>query len=122
MTGEPIGLRRGQLHWAYLDPVIGSEQAGRRPVVIVSIDELLLGPTLVVVPLTSRVPVHMPPQYVLLPRSRTGLAQDSVALCHQVRAISTRRLVGRAGNDLNEADMAAIGYALRYVLDVEQVA
>lgn len=111
--------RRGEIHWAYLDPVLGSEQAGRRPAVIVSADELLVGPTAVVVPLSSRVPERVPAFQVLLPRARTGLSRDSVALCHQIRAVSTRRLVGRIGRDLGDDDLLAIGDALRYVLGLE---
>ena len=45
MGGVGDDLRRGQLHWAFLDPVVGSEQAGRRPVIIVSGPDLLVGST-----------------------------------------------------------------------------
>jgi mRNA interferase MazF len=121
VTERPQDLRRGQLYWAWLDPAVGSEQAGRRPVVIVSTDDLLVGPTAIVVPLSSRIPDRMPAFLVPLPRAQTGLARDSVALCHQVRALSVRRLVQPAGPDLGETDMRAIAGALRYALGLEDV-
>lgn len=114
-------LQRGQLHWAWLDPVVGSEQAGRRPVVIVSAPDLLVGPTVVCVPLTSSVPDFLPAFEVLLPAARTGLARDSVALCHQIRVLSLRRLrrqIGQLGAD----DMRAIDAALLYALGLEDAA
>ena len=117
---DPADLRRGQIHWAYLDPIVGSEQAGRRPVVIVSSSDLLGGPTAIVVPISSRIPERTPAFLVPLARERTGLARDSVACCHQVRALSVRRLVQRAGPDLSQEDMWAITAALRYALGLEE--
>jgi mRNA interferase MazF len=117
IVAEP--LRRGQLHWVWLGPVVGSEQAGRRPAVIVSSDELLVGSTAIVVPLSSHVRRPVPAYQVLLPKARTGLPRDSVALCHQVRTVSISRFVKRVGRDLGPRDLASIDDALRYVMDLE---
>ena len=114
-------LRRGQLWWAWLDPAVGSEQAGRRPVVIVSGADLLVGPTVMVVPLTSSFPERLPAIYVRMGHADAQLSRESVALCHQVRAISTRRLVRRIGN-VPETEMRAIDRALLYALGLEDAA
>lgn len=122
MTDERGGLLRGQVHWTWLDPVVGSEQAGRRPSVIVSTNDLATGPTVVVVPLTSTMPAVMGAYMALLPRQRTGLPRDSVALCHHVRSVSVRRLGRFTGVTLGPADMAAVDAALRYTLGLEDAA
>lgn len=114
-------LRRGQLHWAWLDPVVGSEQAGRRPVIIVSGPDLLVGPTVVCVPVTSSIPDTLPAFEVLLPASRSGLTRDSVAMCHQIRVLSLKRLRRMIG-DLGADDMRAIDAALLYALGLEDAA
>lgn len=114
-------LRRGQIHWAWLDPAVGSEQGGRRPVVIVACNDILVGPTAICVPLTGRIPERVPTFGVLLPAARTGLARDSIALCHQVRALSIARLVRIVG-DVVPDDMRAIDATLLYVLGLEDAA
>lgn len=116
-----VDLLRGQIHWAWLDPVVGSEQAGRRPVVIVACNDLLVGPTALCVPVTSRIPERVPTYAVLLPAERTGLPRDGIALCHQVRALSVARLVRRAG-DVSPQDMRSIDATLLYVLGLEDAA
>ena len=91
-------MKRGELYFADLDPVIGSEQGGVRPVLIVQND---LGnrfsPTVIVLPLTSRqgkVPfrTHVP----LLP-PMGGVSRPSVILCEQVRTLEKSRLRQRMG-------------------------
>ncbi len=113
------GLTRGQVRWLWLDPIVGSEQAGRRPAVIVSTSDMATGPTVIVVPLTSSMPSAMGPYMAFLPRQRTGLPRDSVALCHHVRSVSVRRLGRPTGVTLGPDDMAAVDAALRYTLGLE---
>ncbi|MGH2551025.1 MAG: type II toxin-antitoxin system PemK/MazF family toxin [Thermomicrobiales bacterium] len=83
---------RGDVWDAYLDPVVGREQGGRRPVVIVSNDNLNTSPSQLcwIVPLTTRdrgVWAHPP-----LEISESGLARPSFMLCDQLRSISHDRL------------------------------
>lgn len=88
-------LRSGDVVWAELSPVIGREQAGRRPVVVVSGPEhLALADTLaIVVPVTS---VHRGwDNHVPLPNAGLGVA--SWAMTEQVRTISRQRIVDTAG-------------------------
>ncbi|MCE7985939.1 MAG: type II toxin-antitoxin system PemK/MazF family toxin [Caldilinea sp. CFX5] len=80
---------------AVLDPTLGSEQAGKRPVLVMSkeaVNQLL--PVVNVVPLTSRKSSARTiyPTEVLLPAVQTSLKQDSIALCYQIRTLDKSRL------------------------------
>jgi mRNA interferase MazF len=103
--------RRGEVYWADLEPVVGSEQGGKRPVIIVQND---IGnqhsSTTVVVPVTSstakvwyRVNVQLPDG--VLPR-------PSVAKCSQVRTIDKRRLTSGPVARLDDETMIAMNEAL----------
>lgn len=79
---------------ASLDPVIGSEQGKSRPVLILSEDDIneLLN-VVNIIPITSRKPERIIyPNEALLPVSCTGLENESIALCHQIRTIDKKRL------------------------------
>ncbi len=78
---------------AGLDPVVGSEQGGRRPVLIVQNDRgNRYSPTVIVVPLTTS--AHKPglPTHVWVPKGMAGLKKPSVVLCEQVRTLEKTRL------------------------------
>jgi len=80
---------------ASLDPTRGSEQAGKRPVLVISrehINQLL--PVVNVIPLTSRKSPSRTiyPNEVLLPAASVGLRMDSIALCYQIRTLDKSRL------------------------------
>ena len=84
--------RRGEIWYGHLDPVVGHEQAGRRPVVVVSDDffNQSAAELAVVVPLTTRrrgLPLH-----VDVPATEGGLRQDSYIMCEAIRCVSTDRL------------------------------
>lgn len=95
-------MRRGEIRFADLEPVQGSEANQRRPVVIVSNDganlrAAALGRGVVtVVPVTSNV-AHILPFQVMLETGATGLQRTSKALAEQVRSIDVRRLGPRIG-------------------------
>ena len=77
---------------ANLDPVIGAEQRGSRPVLIVSNEEFNLSMSNVtIVPLTST-KRRLYPSEVLLPKGKAGQPLDSIIVAHQIRTISQRRL------------------------------
>src|SRR5215475_2749392 len=92
-------MRRGELYDARLDPTEGSEQAGIRPVVIVSRDAInAASPVILVVPCAiSRAGRRLYPSQVLLHAPDGGLDVDSVALGEQVRALAKSRLGRRRG-------------------------
>jgi mRNA interferase MazF len=115
----PGDVRRGTLYAARLGPVVGSEQAGTRPVLIVSNDLFnAVMPIVTVVPLTS-LPAgrRVYPSEVRVPKGGSGLRADSLALCHQARTIARSRLGRRIGAIEGEV-LAAVGRALRVHLDL----
>ena len=112
-------IRRGDVYLAPLDPSQGLEQAGTRPVIIVSRDAINLhSPVVVIVPLTSRVNKNrLLPSHVEIKMGEGGLPVDSVALCEQVRAVSTTRLTRPLGH-LSEDTISQLNSALRIALDL----
>lgn len=104
---------------ARLNPAEGSEQAGERPVVVVSRDAINQNsPVVIVVPLTDRKnKVRIYPNHVILKAGEGGLTIESVALGEQVRAISRTRLMRQMGH-LAPHSVTAIGVALKAALDL----
>jgi len=94
-------MRRGEIYWARLAPRSGSEQRGRRPVIVVSHDGFNTTPTwrsVIVVPIsTSRAQAKRGPTAVLLQEKSAGLKRSSVALCHQVTTLDRAKLEKRIG-------------------------
>lgn len=112
-------MNRGDVFLARLDPSEGSEQAGTRPVVIVSRDAInRSSPVVVVVPFTSSNDGRrIYPSQVLIKALEGGLRTDSIALGEQVRAITRDRLVSRWGK-LEPGAMRRIDRALLITLDL----
>ncbi|MGH2616027.1 MAG: type II toxin-antitoxin system PemK/MazF family toxin [Thermomicrobiales bacterium] len=107
--------RFGEVWQADFDPIVGHEQAGKRPAIIVSTDAFNLNASrlVVVAPVTRRDrrnPLHVP-----ISPSRDGLRYSSFALCDAVRSISTDRLLFRIGRIDHDA-IGEIGDRLRIVL------
>jgi mRNA interferase MazF len=84
-------MKRGEVYWADLAPRSGSEQQGRRPVIVISHDAFnhtQSWRSIIVVPLsTSVAQTGRGPSAVLLPQRAAGLGKNSVALCHQVTTL-----------------------------------
>lgn len=110
---------RGELYQASLDPAVGSEQGGTRPVLIVSRNALNANaPIVIVVPLTRREHKRqLYPTHVELHAGEGGLAKDSVALCEQVRVISKERVTKRIGQISHQA-MSRVNSTLMITLDL----
>lgn len=112
--------RRWDVAWAGLDPTLGHEQAGRRPVLVVSNDVVSAGIGLVaIVPLTTfRQGRRVYPTEVLIPAGGSGLQAASLVLCHLVRTVSADRLSPSVGR-LDEPGLrAAVERALHLWLDL----
>ena len=111
-------MKRGEVCYATLDPVIGSEQGGIRPVLIIQND---LGnrfsPTVIVLPLTSRQGKAPLPTHVLLLPPQGGVTKPSVILCGQVSTLEKSRLLRRLGV-LNKHRMALVEKALAAAVGV----
>ena len=112
-------MRRGEVYDARLDPTEGSEQAGLRPVGIVSRDAInAASPVILVVPCTTyRAGRRLYPSQILLHAPDGGLDVDSVALGEQVRALATSRL-GRRRGQLSATTMTQLDRALLIALDL----
>lgn len=111
-------MKRGDVYLAWLDPVEGSEQAGLRPVVIISRDVINdHAPVVVVVPVTSDRGRRAAPGHVTLRQGEGGLQNHSVALCEHVRSLSKTRLIRQWGS-LGEASLGRIDHALELTLDL----
>ncbi|MEW6227585.1 MAG: type II toxin-antitoxin system PemK/MazF family toxin [Bacillota bacterium] len=112
---------RWKIFWANLDPVVGSEQSGRRPVLVVSAEEVNQNlPIVTVLPLTSVGPARrVYPTEVCLSGEVTGLPRDSLVMAHQIRTISKRRLEEECGSvegvDKREEIRAAIERHLGFI-------
>ena len=116
MNSKPI--KRGDIYYAKLDPVVGSEQGGTRPVLIVSNDiGNKYGPTVIVTPITCTLKKKSLPTHVEIPHD-IGLDVDSMALIEQIRVIDHTRLgeyIGRIGNKIQ----VEIDYALMVCVGLE---
>lgn len=95
-------VKRGQIYYADLSPVVGSEQDGFRPVLILQNDTgNKFSPTTIVAPITSTKPDSRMPTHVRV--NVEGLVSGSVALLEQIRTIDKRRLddyVGKLNKDM----------------------
>ena len=108
---------RGDIFIADLDPVIGSEQGGVRPVVIVQNDRgNRFSPTVIAAAMTSKLGKADLPTHVWVSAHESGLRCDSLVLCEQLRTLEKRRLRAKAGHieglSLRRVDaalMAAMG-------------
>ena len=106
---------------ASLDPPRGSEQAGRRPVLVISrerINQML--PVVNVIPLTSRKSAEriIYPNEVLLPTGVAGLQMDSIALCYQIRTLDKSRLEEDLGELVETNLRQEIIEAVRFQLEL----
>jgi mRNA interferase MazF len=108
-----VTVRRGDIYYADLSPVIGSEQGGVRPVLIVQND---VGnrhsPTVIAAAITSQRDKARLPTHIQLNSTGCGLARDSVVLLEQIRTIDKRRLKEHMGR-LDEGSMNRINQALQ---------
>ncbi len=111
-------MKRGELYMAELDPVIGSEQGGRRPVLIIQNDMgNLHSPTVIVAPLTASTGKPEMPTHVHIPKDEGGLWRGSTVLCEQVRTLEKTRLSRRLG-ELTPQSMRRVEHALSVSLDM----
>lgn len=108
---------RGDVFSARLDPTEGSEQAGTRPVVVLSRDSINANsPVVVVVPVTDAANVkRLYPSHAHLVKGSGGLKMDSVAKAEQIRAIQVSRFVAYSGR-LDRDSLARVEEAIRITL------
>ncbi|MEO8128435.1 MAG: type II toxin-antitoxin system PemK/MazF family toxin [Bryobacteraceae bacterium] len=115
-------MKRGEVYWADLVPRSGSEQTGRRPVILVSHDGFNQTPewkSIIVVPIsTSPAQGNRGPTVVELSAGIGGLSRTSFAICHQVTTLDRAKLTKRIGN-LPSGSVAEIEDGLKAALDFD---
>ena len=105
-------VRRGDIYYADLSPVVGSEQGGLRPVLIVQNDTgNKHSPTVIAAAITSQINKAKLPTHIELGARCYGLSRDSVILLEQIRTIDKQRLKERMGK-LDENTMSAVDSAI----------
>ncbi len=112
-------MKRGDVFAARLDPAEGSEQAGKRPVIVVSRDAInQSSPVVVVVPCTTHRPHRrIYPSQILVEAPEGGLRNDSVALGEQIRSVARTRL-GKRWGSLTPESLYRLDQALLKTLDL----
>ena len=105
-------IKRGDIFYADLSPVVGSEQGGLRPVLIIQNDVgNRYSPTVIAAAITSRMGKTRLPTHIDIHADRVGLAKDSVILLEQIRTLDKRRLKEKMGH-LDSAVMARVNNAI----------
>ena len=112
-----MNIRRGDIYYADLSPVIGSEQGGLRPVLIVQNDVgNKYSPTVIAAAITSKMSKAKLPTHIDVFANQVGLAKDSVILLEQIRTIDKQRLKEKMGhlddnvmNEVNDAITVSFG-------------
>ena len=107
-----MNIKRGEIYYADLSPVIGSEQGGVRPVLIVQNDVgNKYSPTVIAAAITSQHEKSKLPTHIDISAECCGLSKDSVVLLEQVRTIDKQRLKERMGA-IDTAAMTKVDKAL----------
>jgi len=116
-----MNIKRGEIYYADLSPVVGSEQGGIRPVLIVQNDVgNRYSPTVIAAAITSQRDKTNLPTHIKVQADNCGLAKDSIVLLEQVRTIDKRRLKERMGAlDIGSMDM--VDRALSVSFGLEQI-
>jgi len=105
-------IKRGELYYADLSPVVGSEQGGVRPILIVQNDTgNKYSPTIIAAAITSQLGKARLPTHIELSANEFGLVKNSVILLEQIRTLDKRRLKERIGA-LSESTMRKVNTAL----------
>lgn len=107
-----MSVKRGDIYYADLSPVVGSEQGGLRPVLIIQNDVgNRYSPTVIAAAITSRMGKNRLPTHIDIHADKVGLAKDSVVLLEQIRTLDKRRLKEKMGH-LDDRLMSEVNTAI----------
>ncbi len=107
-----MSVKRGDIYYADLSPVVGSEQGGMRPVLIIQNDVgNRYSPTVIAAAITSRMGKTRLPTHIDVYADKVGLTKDSVILLEQVRTLDKKRLGEKMGH-LDDEMMTAVNNAI----------
>lgn len=113
-------VKRGDIFYADLSPVIGSEQGGIRPVIIIQNDiGNKYSPTVIVSAITSQINKAKLPTHVEISSVEYGLNRDSVVLLEQIRTLDKKRLKEKIGH-MTDIDMKKVDRALLISLNLDK--
>lgn len=114
-------MKRGEIYFAQLNPVVGSEQGGIRPVLVVQNDiGNQYSPTTIVLAITSQINKAKMPTHVEIKSSECGLERDSVILAEQIRTIDKSRLKKRIAF-LEDSLMDKVAHAIKISLGLTDI-
>ena len=112
-------VQRGDIYYADLSPVVGSEQGGVRPVLIIQNDiGNKYSPTVIAAAITSQTGKSKLPTHISVYADKYGLARDSIILLEQIRTIDKRRLKEKMGH-LDESVMGQVNNAISVSFGLE---
>ena len=107
-----IIVKRGDIFYADLSPVVGSEQGGIRPVIIIQNDiGNKYSPTIIIAAITSQINKEKLPTHVEISSEEYGLNKDSVVLLEQIRTLDKKRLKEKIGH-MTDSDMKKVDTSL----------
>lgn len=106
-------VKRGDVLYADLGPVIGSEQDGIRPVLVLQNDRgNRYSPTVIIAPITTKFTKSKIPTHILIESGSSGLRQNSIVLVEQIRTIDKARIIKKVGH-LSNTDLLKIQNAIK---------
>ena len=116
-----MSVKRGEIYYADLSPVVGSEQGGLRPVLIVQND---VGnkhsPTVIAAAISSQRDKSKLPTHIEVSGEKCGLSKDSIVLLEQIRTIDKKRLKDRMGElDLNSMNRVNTALSISFGLGIQ---
>jgi mRNA interferase MazF len=126
MKGKWLGvsamsIKRGEIFYAELNPVVGSEQGGTRPVLVIQNDiGNQYSPTTIIAAITSQISKAKLPTHVEVRARRSGLERDSVILTEQIRTIDKSRLKEKVAV-LDEEVMTRVNEAIEISLGLTEI-
>ena len=113
-------VKRGEIYFVNLSPTKGREQAGDRPVLVISndiINKLPLVVTVVVGTKSENIQKEYPTN-ILITSSESGLPMDTIFLCFQIRSLDPKRFPSKPAGNISEQKMKQVEETIRFCLDL----
>ena len=115
-----MDINRGDIYYADLSPVVGSEQGGIRPVLVIQNDVgNKFSPTVIIAAITSQLDKAKLPTHIELKKEKYHLAKDSVVLLEQIRTLDKRRLKDKV-SEIDRITMQQVDVAVMISLGITQ--
>jgi mRNA interferase MazF len=115
-----MAIHRGEVYFINLNPVVGREQSGTRPVLVISSDHINQKPLVVIVVIGTKggnIPINYPCN-VRVPASASGLPMETVFMGFQIRSVDKSRFPEHAAGQITEPYLSLIEEAVEFCLDL----